>query len=153
MAKNALMIGVDPYPAPADDLHAAAKEARNWDRILRTEFGFDQVTLVTDTDATRERVLKELRKLFGAATGTDVIVVYFAVHGAKARGWDSDTDTNDESEHALIVYAGEDPVTSFQHAAVTPSDIARILKEKATPSTVHIALVIDGCFAERFDPS
>jgi Caspase domain len=149
MTKKALLIGNDMYPEPTDDLRAAVKEMDNWARILSAEFGFDKVTPLKDKP-TRADVLRELRTLFTGAVDGDDLVVGFCGHGAAARGWKSDTVTNNDTEHALIVYAGEQPTGSLQHAAVTPSDFARILKEIKPPSGVRIALALDCCFAEGF---
>src|SRR3990170_5298468 len=107
MTKTALLVGVDQYPPPADSLTAAVKEVKNWERILLAECGFDRVTCLTDENATREDFLRELRSLLTGVVSGDDVVVGFCGHGAKARGWDSDTVTNNDVEHALIVYAGK----------------------------------------------
>lgn len=150
MTKMALLCGVDEYPAPTDSLQAAAKEAKNWERILRAECGFDTVTCLTDENATRTEILRQLRTLFGNAKADDDVIVGFFGHGSRARGWSSDSTTNGDVEHAFIAYMGTDPL---QSAAVTPSDIARILTEKKTPAGARVVLALDMCFAARFGDS
>ncbi|HJQ35987.1 MAG TPA: caspase family protein [Thermoanaerobaculia bacterium] len=150
MTKRAVLVGIDTYPRPADPLRAAVKESINWDRILRTECEFDQVTVLNEEKATRLDVLRELRSLFSNAQVGDHLVFGFFGHGGKARGWDSDTVTNDNVEHALICYAGENSTGNFQQAALTPSDVARILKEKEPLAGVIIVVDLDCCFAAKF---
>jgi len=148
--KRAVTVGVDLYPPPADDLQAAAKEAKNWERILRVECDFDEVRCLIDEKAERLAILNAMRELLPGLVTGDHFVLTFAGHGGEARGWIDDTTTNDDSEHALIAYAGTKPTSTFQYASVTPSDIARVLKETETPAGVHVALVIGACFAEKF---
>jgi hypothetical protein len=148
--KRAVTVGVDLYPPPADDLKAAATEARNWEQILLAECGFDEVRCLIDDKAERLAILNAMRELLTGLVAGDYFVFTFLGHGAEARGWIDDTTTNDDAEHALIAYAGTRATSTFQFASVTPSDIARTLRDLKVDAGVHVALVIGSCFAEKF---
>jgi len=151
MTKKALLFAVDSYPAPAANLEAPVKELGNWYSILSTEFEFgNNVVLLKNEEATRARVLAELRRVLRGARDGDQILIGFGGHGGHTRGWENETTPNDRKEHALIVYAGNVPVRDFQHAAITPSDLARILTEEQTPAGVQIVLELDCCEAAQF---
>ena len=154
MARMALLVGVNSYPPPAVTLKAPVKEMNNWQSILSNEFEFGKnVVPLSDSAATRPRVLLELRKLLSRAVDGDQVVIGFTCHGAETFGWKSDSEVSNEREYAFIVYAGTGPVIDFQAAAVTPSDIARILTEAKPPAGVQIVLLADCCSAEKFDRS
>jgi hypothetical protein len=153
MVKKALLMGVNTYPPPADSLDAPLREVVKWRDLLIDEYEFDpaNITTLTETDATRQAVLDGLRDLLTNASGGDILFAGFACHGAETNGWESDTKPNQRKEHGLIMYAGPDGSRGFQHASITPSDVARILKEFRTPSDALFVLGVDSCFAAAFD--
>jgi hypothetical protein len=83
--QRALVIGVNTYLDPnVPDLNLAASDARLVaDALAEAERGFDQVTLLTDTEARRDRVLLEAEALVDGLGPGDHAVIYFAGHGLR----------------------------------------------------------------------
>lgn len=79
--KTALVVGIDEYGGPPNDLSCAVKDADAFARALQTTYGFDEVHSLRNNDATVERTDAELRWLFGGRTGNDRVVFYFSGHG------------------------------------------------------------------------
>jgi hypothetical protein len=153
MAKKALLIGVNTYPAPASKLEAPVREAKKWASLLTRQHQFNQVRILPEKESTRKGVLDALRELLTGAKEDDLFFIGFACHGAHVNGWESDDKPSQTKEHGLIVYAETLGPKGFQHASITPSDIARILvKDTRPPAKTQIALGLDSCFAAAFKP-
>lgn len=149
MTKKALLLGINSYPPPADMLKAPVREAKKWARLLKKDLSFDDVKVLPEKDATRATVLHEIRQLFRNASPGDLFFIGFGGHGGNVNGWKSDTKPSQTKEHGLIVYT-TDGTKGFQHASITPSDIARLLDETKPPLGTTIILEVDSCFAAAF---
>lgn len=104
--KKALCVGVNDYPGTENDLHGCVNDANDWAELLSSNFGFgDNVTLLTDADATRAKILSALEDLITGAKGGDVVVFTYSGHGS----WVPDQGEMDESDNrdeTLYVYDG-----------------------------------------------
>jgi len=99
-AKWALVVGISDYTHFGDeiggDLPGAANDARAVADVLINRYGFDpdNVKLVLDGEATRDRLVSELSGwLPSVARPGDLVWFYFAGHGSQA--WDMDGDEDD----------------------------------------------------------
>lgn len=104
--KRALCIGINEYPDTANDLYGCVNDAKDWASLLVDCFGFkkDNITLLTDEQATRFRILSALSDLVMNAEAEDVIVFTYAGHGTYVP--DQDDDEPDNRDEALFVYDG-----------------------------------------------
>src|SRR5262245_60778831 len=85
--KRLLSIGINQYPfwPPERQLKGCVNDVMLLRQILRDQFGFaeENMTLLTDTQATREGILNAFDALV-AATGTDdMVVIHYAGHGSQ----------------------------------------------------------------------
>ena len=129
-ARRALLVGIDKYrAAPAiPQLDGCVNDARLMESILVDQYGFDDVTVLTDGEATREGMLGALDALVGRAGAGDLVVFYYAGHGSQmtdregdeasgldntlmpvdSEGWSGDNrDITDDELHLRLVELGK----------------------------------------------
>jgi len=101
--QRALVIGVSEYPNPNDRLPAVAADIREMAKVLSSRNGTFPpkcITVLADKQATRDKVLAELRSILGGPA-SDTVFVYLAGHGIEAGGRyyyvAYDTDTTNEA--------------------------------------------------------
>ena len=95
-AKRALVVGVTDY-ALCNPLHVCANDAKEFAALLKTRFGFTDVTLMTDDPATPlalRPTCANLRRavhglLKGIVPGKSEVVLFYSGHGVRL-GSDSD---------------------------------------------------------------
>ncbi|MEP7089030.1 MAG: caspase family protein, partial [Nocardioidaceae bacterium] len=78
MARRALLVGLDVYPDPRNNLNSCVADTLAFKVMLQDDFGFDPaaITLLHNQDATLANVRTGLDTLFaGAHTGDQL--VYF----------------------------------------------------------------------------
>ena len=78
-AQRGLVIGIDDY-AHLDKLHGAVNDARDI-RDALAGIGVEDLTVLLDADATRARIMAELRGLLERAEPGDTLVLAYAGHG------------------------------------------------------------------------
>ncbi|MCF7875905.1 PKD domain-containing protein [Candidatus Bipolaricaulota bacterium] len=102
--KHALVVGISEYKYedryPKLELNYAARDARAFRDFLVDEskggFPEDNVTLLTNEDATRDRFDESLRNLVTSTDEDDLVVIYYSGHGAPGPDYDEDEDGQDE---------------------------------------------------------
>lgn len=108
MAKRALCVGINDYPYNGSDLNGCVNDAQGWADLLTGHFDFpsSDVALLTDAQATKRKMMDELKRLVTGAKKGDVIVftnsshgTYVAEKGGDERMYDEalcpyDTDSN-----------------------------------------------------------
>lgn len=83
----AIVIGIDRYPSPLPSLETAVSDARAIANVLKNDYGF-QVTLLLDSDATRNHILDGINSFHDKLNGNDNLLIYYAGHGF----WDRAAD-------------------------------------------------------------
>ena len=78
----ALLIGIDKYES-VRKLNYAVKDAESMQDILLNTFEFtsDNITLLTNEQATKQNILKSLSNITMNANENDRVVIFFAGHG------------------------------------------------------------------------
>lgn len=79
----AICIGINEYTA-LQNLNCAVNDAVEMASVFEA-YGFDEVVLLTNEEATRETVLGELQRLRDGASEDDLFVFFFAGHGLTLR--------------------------------------------------------------------
>ncbi len=82
-SRRALLVGIDAYPDPRNNLNSCVADTQRFQQLLHTHFGFDprDITLLHNSAATLQEVRTQLGRLF-AGVGPDDRVVYFeSSHG------------------------------------------------------------------------
>jgi len=104
--KWALVVGISDYMNFGDeiggDLPGAANDARAMADVLVNRYGFapENVKLVLDASATRDRLQAEFREwLPSVARQGDLVYFFFAGHGSQA--WDLDADEADGLDETI----------------------------------------------------
>jgi hypothetical protein len=106
MAKRAVCVGINDYPGTYNDLKGCVNDANDWVGLLREYFDFgDNITLMTDAEATKANILSALGDLVASAKSGDVVVFTYSGHGT----WVYDQGERDESDNrdeAICAYDG-----------------------------------------------
>lgn len=82
--QRALVIGVSDYLSPIPQLPNVANDVREMAKLLASKRGVftsADVTVLTDRQARRQKVLDELRDIFTLASADETVFVYLAGHG------------------------------------------------------------------------
>ncbi|GAA0905330.1 caspase family protein [Virgisporangium aurantiacum] len=143
MTKRALVVGINDYSRQRrrteelglawPTLHGCVNDARDMYALLVNGFGFEQVHLLLDQRATRDRILGTLRALVDASTAGDVLCFYYSGHGG-------------------ILPASRDPLNTRYYEAIIPAvgdwifdtrlaQMADLLR----PGEVNFTLIMDSC--------
>lgn len=151
--RHALLIGIDQYPLLLRPLKGCVNDATLMREILITLFGFsDQnVTLLTNAQATRDGILKGFEELVDRVQKDDIVAVFYAGHGSQIRylerattkpngeidptklsGWDETIVPNDSGRH---IHPDRD---------ITDEEIRRFLL-RLCEKTGFVTLIFDCC--------
>ncbi len=132
-AYRALVIGINDYmDKRIPDLKTAVNDAREFSQILKSDYGFKDVTLLLDKQANESNIVKGLRNLATRSRENDSVLIYYAGHGELDQVTGSGYWIPHDSK-------GGDP-SSYLDNAVIQNYI------KAIPAR-HILLVADSCFS------
>lgn len=85
MAKKALLVGVNAYPAPIPILRGCLNDVMQMKSILTRYYAFAEqdICILTDEAATRQGILDGLDWLVTGAGEGDVLVFHFSGHGSQ----------------------------------------------------------------------
>jgi hypothetical protein len=133
MAKRAVCVGINDYPANYNDLSGCVNDANDWAALLRTDFDFGKgVNLITDAEATRAKILNGLRELVNSAKSGDVVAFTYSGHGT----WVPDQGERDEFDNR------DEAICAFD-GNIIDDELRGIICE--LPSGVHLTVISDSC--------
>ncbi len=135
-----LAVGIDHY-LQWRPLQTAVRGAEALAEILGSDCGFARIIRLLNAEATRSRILAELRQLAEKLKPDDSLLIYFAGHGHL----DSLT-----SAGAWIPVDGERPEEGNTHAAGSWIENHTVKTLLRACKARHILLVSDSCFAGDF---
>ena len=125
---HALIIGNQNY-ASMPNLETPANDAKELERVLRSEYGFNTRLLL---DATRYQILSALNGMRAELTERDNLLIYFAGHG--------ELDNANLRGHWLPVDAEPESTANWiSNVAIT--DILNAMAAK------HILVIADSCYS------
>ena len=132
-AYRALLIGIDDYKdRNIPDLKTPVKDVKAVSEVLTDRYGFKNFRLILNQEATRERIISELRSLIEKSRPEDSVLVYYAGHGDQDKltrgGWWIPSDAK----------AGN-PATYIDNSL-----IQRIV---AAMKTRHVLVISDSCYS------
>ena len=139
MIRRALLVGLNHYPDPANNLKGCVNDVLQVSRLLQTGFGFDdasQLRLLTDERATTAGIKSRLRWLLDGTGPGDVLVFHYSGHGSQVR--DRDGDELDDGLDEIICPYDLDWDNPF-----TDDDLYECLAD-LRPG-VHLTVVLDCC--------
>jgi hypothetical protein len=99
--KRALLVGINRYPDPGNELKGCVNDVRQMSDTLKIRFGFPgdgNMRILTDARATTKAILDGLAWLTAGATPGDSLVFHYSGHGSQVpdRNGDETTDRLDE---------------------------------------------------------
>lgn len=142
----AVIIGISDYanfgPEIGGDLPGARNDARDFRDVLIAQKGFapENIHMVLDQEATRERIVRELGSwLPSVAKPGDLVVFFFAGHGSQM--WDTNGDEEDGLDETICP---TNVVKGDTRNDIPDDELNAMLK--AIP-TDNIVVVLDNCHA------
>lgn len=131
-----LLIAIDKYEK-CPTLKTCVSDAEAFKKVLVEKYQFEdiagRVTWVQDENATREGILKALRKIrmtFNQEPGRHNLVVYFAGHG-----W---------TEDGISYWVPKEGAWENEHTLISISELTDKLE---AIRSFHTLLIVDACFA------
>ncbi|RPJ21342.1 MAG: caspase family protein, partial [Chloroflexi bacterium] len=158
--KKAVCIGINNYPGIFNDLKGCVNDAKDWSALLQG-LGFE-VSLMLDSQATRQNVKAALQGLVGTTNAGDIAVFTYSGHGTQVVDFGS--DEGDSYDEAICLYDGnviDDELRIIleglhrQATLVVISDscfsgsVTRIAPEKAIPRFIPPTVPTAGRTARR----
>ncbi len=143
--KWAVVVGISQFKDPKWNLLYADKDAKDFGKFLTNECNFqpDHVKVLTNSEATREKILTALGSQFlpqNVKPG-DLVLIYFASHGTGA-------DQDVAKKNFLVAY-DTDPTNPFA-SGIEIQDLARTIKRRINAD--RILIVLDTCHAGAAEP-
>jgi len=133
MVKRVLCVGINDYPGSYNDLSGCVNDANDWEELLREHFGFgNNVTLLTNANATQNNILSALGDLVTKARDGDVSVFTYSGHGT----WVYDQGERDESDNrdeAICAYDGN----------VLDDELRNLIRQ--IDRGAHLTIISDSC--------
>jgi metacaspase-1 len=137
MAKRAFCVGINDYPYDGSDLNGCVNDAKSWAELLVGHYDFPHadVTLLTDAEATKARIMFGLKQLLTGATAGDVLVFTNSSHGTYVADTSGDEPRYDE---ALCPY---DCGTNL----IVDDELRELFS--GLPNEVQLTIISDSCFS------
>jgi len=129
--KRAVCVGINNYPGIFNDLKGCVNDARDWSALLQG-LGFD-VSLLLDSQATRQNVKTALRGLVDTTNAGDIAVLTYSGHGTQVLDFSS--DEGDPYDEAICLYDGN-----------VIDDELRVILQGIHPQAT-LVVISDSCFS------
>lgn len=138
---RAVVIGISDYQDEGiPDLQFAHKDAEAFAHYLTTahvgNIAAEDITLITNENATGGQVHKALNNLLDASKANDKVVIYFAGHG------DVETVDDKDSGHLLLY---DTPANTYQINSLRVNDLKSIVSKLSDEIGVEVILITDAC--------
>lgn len=141
--RRGLLIGIDLYPnIPGANLSGCVQDAVNLAGILcqRFQFAREDLVLLLNEQATRDRILTELAALAQRTNSDDVVVVHYSGHGSQVPALDgSEVDGLNETLVAADSGRGELP-----NRDILDDELA-LLFGQIRAKTPYLTVIFDCC--------
>jgi len=135
MTKRAVCIGINDYPNTNNDLGGCVNDANDWADLLKDGFEFGkQIQIITDSDATKDRILQALGDLVTDSKSGDIAVFTYSGHGT----WIYDQGEPDESDNR------DEAICA--HDGIIIDDQIRTVIRQMKPG-VRLTIISDSCYS------
>jgi len=136
--KRALLVAINDYPGKYNDLMGCVNDVHNMQDLLVSLFAFppENITMMTDRDATTANILEALELLVEGAKPGDQIVFHFSGHGSQIS--DKNGDESDRCDEIICPYD-----LDWQSKVIRDDDLSRIFK--CVKPGVHVEVFLDCC--------
>lgn len=137
MHKRAFLCGINRYQIPGADLRGCVNDVENMRSVLTDLYGFstDDISVITDSDATKANIESGLTDLVEGSGAGDVLYFHFSGHGSNVPDQDGD-----EADHRDEIFCP----TDLDWADPLRDDWMRETLD-AVPEGVNFTIVADCC--------
>lgn len=134
--KYALLVGIN-YVGTPNELKGCVNDVQSMKLALTTYFGYkpQNITIVTDGEATRERILNEL-SILCARPGATHAVFHYSGHGSYVR--DTSGDESDGRDECLV------PVDYERAGMIRDDELFALINRRLLPSC-RLTCISDCC--------
>ena len=104
--KKALLVGINRYPDPRNELKGCVNDVRQMAETLKSRYGFagdGNMRILTDARATTKAILDGLAWLTAGASPGDSLVFHYSGHGSQVPDKHGD-ETTDRLDEILCPY-------------------------------------------------
>ena len=137
MAKKALLIGINHYQIPGNDLRGCVNDVKSLTAALKKYYGFKpaDITTLLDDQATTKAMRSAIQKLVLGAKAGDAVLLHYSGHGSNVP--DKNGDEADQRDEILCPtdLNWNDPLTD---------DWLRITFDKLHPQA-RLTVIFDCC--------
>ncbi len=138
MAKRALSIGIN-YPGTANELRGCVNDSLMVEKLLRDHYGFEDITLLLDNDATTANMRAALHELVKGATPGDILFFHYSGHGSQLPDKAVDDDFEPDGLDEILC-----PVDLDWRTKVIRDDELKAIFD-AVPNGVNLTVFLDCC--------
>ena len=137
--KKALLVGINRYPDPRNELKGCVNDVRQMAETLKSRYGFPgdgNLRILTDARATTKAILDGLAWLTAGASPGDSLVFHYSGHGSQVPDKNGD-ETTDRLDEILCPYD-----LDWDHP-LTDDDLAAACAD--VPQGALLTVILDCC--------
>lgn len=138
MGKKALLVGIN-YPGTDHPLRGCVNDVLAMEQLLRGHYGFSDIKMLTDHDATTNNILNALDDLVAGAAAGDILFFHYSGHGSQYPDSKYDADEEPDGMDEIICPMDLDWDTKM----IRDDDLKRIFDK--VPHGVNLTVVLDCC--------
>jgi hypothetical protein len=140
MARKAVLVGINNYKN-VNDLRGCLNDVINMRDILKSQLGFTNadISVLTDSRATKENIVRRLNWLVNNARAGDYLVFQFSGHGSQIRDRDGDERLADGLDELIC------PWDMDWNKQTYISDDALNTIFRRLPAGVQLEVFLDSC--------
>lgn len=135
--KRALIVGIN-YTGTGNDLKGCINDANNVQRLLSDKFGFTDIRVLTEKDATTQGIKDSLRWLVSGCCPGDTLVFHYSGHGSQIPDT-SDPDVEPDELDEIIC-----PIDLDWREKVITDDYMKWAFD-TVPADVNLTVILDCC--------
>lgn len=136
MSQKALIVGINKYPS--SPLQGCVNDARDMEAMIKTHFGFTNVTVLLDEQATTSNIKAGLSTLVAGAQPGDVLLFHYSGHGSQIRDT-ADVDVEPDGLDEIIC-----PVDLDWNTKIITDDYLKWVFNQV-PAGVNLTVFLDCC--------
>jgi hypothetical protein len=151
MKNKALLVGINDYPLPGNDLRGCINDIEDMRHFIAHQnkvYALENIRTITDNKATKKGILEQLDWLLEDITAGDQILFQYSGHGAQ-QTTHHPTIEKDGLDEIICPYDFNDTPTT----AISDKEFAQRFAK--IPKDVHFVWISDSCHAADLsrDPS
>ena len=143
MKNKALLVGINDYPLPGNDLRGCINDLEDMGHFIAEKnkvYAWENIRTITDRNATRQGILTQLDWLLEGVSAGDQLLFQYSGHGAQQ-----------PTMHPALEKDGLDEIIcpyDFNETAATAISDKEFAQRFATiPQGVHFVWISDSCHA------